>query len=748
MRAYGGIRAYNAHTQAELEEVAHSAAAREMDKRYAFAKGVPSKVRDACWKAAQTEIARQYPSLKRGDQNSQGLIDKEYERRIILYKQKREAREAIADQQAKRALELAEADRVSRELGQRLAQADRELIAAETSVQPRSPVLRIPDSDVDDWEAHPLAGGATSSGKPCEVKGKERAVSSNNTAISASVCVGTERTATSDCTVGTEPVATKDGITEPEGHPTTVEFKPIHGHPILADSRRAGDVTLRQRGEIECQCYLERNPSGRAAVMDLGSGAAGVKASVKAMRAYAGKNDMYFHCCFPIACTADLNREAALCGVDETINWIQHTGCPMLTKVNVCRHSAAECDCFSFYDHRYVMTVHSSYYFNALDWANVFRYVDIVHGFFHVPTVMERGVPVCDPEFVWRRTESAHTVSWSQRLKAALRTHVLGVDDTVVFEPLRSHGTTYVHLDPRVELEAGGFHLGGWWRDRLSAATNQLLPLAATVACQALGLALGGAELVSAVKNRDPGALVRAGSAIGMGFLPTAAMRFEHVNRTAAHGFQPARTVRIVNNTAVECKGEEIAHYFDYRVGPPCTLEPRHMRSYRPNVKLATELASTRVASTKSAEVVERIIAARILRESLPEDVAIDTITESRSIADRVLPKNEVASSSTSPLPPERKGQPFAWATSLAGNLRWVSGRKHPTSRTIECAALGCALVYAQLKLYRTVWVHTLPALVCLTSPAQLAASVRRYLEQHLRPPAVSPNALPTRLSL
>lgn len=605
-------------------------------------RGAPQRVKDACWREAMAKCNK--------GKNSKQAVQDEYCRRLTAYKSRiTEKQVSVAAENGDKKIQIAADAHAARQLAAEFAADERrwgKTPIREPRIVELEDVTAIPDS----WEDTSLP----------------------------SIC--------------DSQWMTKKSI-EVEHEKTPLKFEVPHGHPVLAASRTYGDRQLRQRGASECVAVALKEPHKRAAVMDLGSGAAGIKASLKFIKELRDTENVYFHCCFPIACSADLNREASLTPIRDQINWIQETGVPMRERVNVCRHRASECDCFMHYTHRYVMAVHSAYYFTACDWANVFKYVDVVHTFTHTPGALDRPTPGSHPEFVWTKVTTAKTSGWHERVLSALRTHVVGCDDYLVFEPVNSHGTTYTQVDPRIEIEAGGFHLRGSFRNWLQHASHSLPCLAGAVAAQAAGVAAVGLGILEAIATRSPKPLVKA-VVLGMALTtPVQAMRVANNAYTANAAFCAERTVRIDNNTALSYDGEEIAHFFDYRVGVPQRLERRRLASYRPNSKLVRELAATGLLSKKDPETQMKVMLSRAFRDGLPEQVTVDTVNEAAAMITRVMPKNEVTPSNSSSSDPGRAAWPSAWAAPPCPTLLGRARTLPAALRVFGFASLGGAVV-------------------------------------------------------
>ena len=166
-----------------------------------------------------------------------------------------------------------------------------------------------------------------------------------------------------------------------EEGPLTIEMP--HGHKVLAATRSFGDQAMR------CGCLAaalrDLRDYDRPVIVDVGAGASGVKNAVRLLTETLRADEVYHHCIFPIASSADVARDRLLRNpeVAGKINWVDAQHQPKMGKVNVCRHTAATCTCLAFYDTRHVFTCHSHYYFTQADWYNLFNYTDMVRTYGH-----------------------------------------------------------------------------------------------------------------------------------------------------------------------------------------------------------------------------------------------------------------------------------------------------------------------------------------------------------------------------
>lgn len=504
------------------------------------------------------------------------------------------------------------------------------------------------------------------------------------------------------------------------GDTASSKFTTPHGHRILADSRDAGDHLVR----CKCLGYAIKDwknkqgwvTTNAPAVVDVGSGASGIKKAIRMLQDIKDADKVYHHCMFPIACEADLERETLLMGHEDMINWITGSNpCPVLGKVNVCRHHAADCLCLHFYTHRHCFAVHSHYYFNDLDWHNLFRFTNTVHTFAHVPGQLGVPFPREKPEFVWKKPRDAKTTTMKQRILEVLRWYVVGKDDLLTFEPLNSNGTTYTHRDPKVDLINGGFQMGNVltrWAQKLGFSTPALglaalLKLAAT-AVMAKGLVSGllSFEFKTMLKNL-------AEAAICYSFV--ALLKYAATSRMSE--IPPAGspyTVAVIDGFEYCYEAETIAHYYRYTRVPCTHLRQRIVQSFRPDMKAAKELAATMLLSKKDPEVTRKIVEAKCLRDGMPLVTIDDTVTQAAMIAESSMgPKNDVATSSPPAVPPDLARAAYHSALVVGGLTALASTSGWYYIPTLGLNAVVTAVDFATAP---ELWPSIIPPSVLLTA--------------------------------
>lgn len=421
-----------------------------------------------------------------------------------------------------------------------------------------------------------------------------------------------------------------------------------HGHPVLAKSRAFADTYLRRRGLSTMLIAAERDNSARPVVFDVGAGASGVKRAYKAMTTIEGGRSVYWHATFPI-CSDDLERDHLLLGqtlnsvpLINSVNWIERTGVPMKDVVNVCRHRASECNCLSLYTDKFVMSIHSSYYFGEADWANLMRWTDVVYSASHIPSELDREYPSESPEFVWRRASSCEELSWVQRTRAKIREWATGRPQ-VAFVPLKDHGTVYVHDDPRPDHARGGFHVVkplGKTVDWLTRTDPGLAILAGTMVGAAASLVAGAASVC--VRPSLASRFVLLGAILQ---LPLMTVRAQERARVAVYpGPWVNHTVQVVNGRSLMLKGEPLATMVSYKRVPPAELRPRVVACVEPREPLARELAAM-LATTTRPDKAQAVAIARCLRENCSPVLTSATITRASTIltesGNRQAPRTE-----------------------------------------------------------------------------------------------------------
>lgn len=468
-----------------------------------------------------------------------------------------------------------------------------------------------------------------------------------------------------------------------------------HGHAVLAGTRLWADVRLRTQA---LGLALQKvRPGVRVAVVDVGSGASGVRQALRLRDTTKEAATVYHHCIMPVACDADLVRVRSLGDVLGRLNWVSEENPPRLSMVNVCMHTAASCNCLSWYDVRVPFTVHAHYYFTMADWHNLLRYADVVRTFGHYPLCSGQRVPELKSEAIWRPAVSSVLVGGPARLHARLRARLLGHDEMVAFEPLKTHGTTYCHVNPTLAVSAGGFHMPGWAGRTLE---SQLVSVNRCLAIAALDT-LGRSMLLAAVvPNILVGNFKRAlvwGGLASLAVLPAIGLKWVHQSKSWQRPPPGTQyTVTVANVAAMVVDGEEIGHFFDYMRNPACGLEPRGMASFRPDDKLALEIASTMMLSKKPEAEKLCVAAARCFRDGLSPAAAADTMRAAQEHAVAVMPKNEVCEPSTWKPPLASGAQLCALVTAAAvarvvaaGSWSCMQERGLRLARSVD----GCAIV-------------------------------------------------------
>jgi hypothetical protein len=503
------------------------------------------------------------------------------------------------------------------------------------------------------------------------------------------------------------------------GDTATTKFTTPHGHRVLADSRDAGDHLVRMR----CLGYAIKDwknstgwvSSNHAAVVDVGSGASGIKKAIRAIQDIKDADKVYHHCMFPIACEADLERESLLMGHEGMINWVTGSNpCPVLKKVNVCRHHAANCTCLSLYTHRHCFAVHSHYYFNDLDWHNLFRYTNTVHTFAHVPGELGVPFPREKPEFTWHKPRDAKTTTARQRVLEVLRCMVVDRDDLLTFEPLNSNGTTYTHRDPKVDLVNGGFHMGSLvsrWAQKLGFSIPALSFGAVMKLLSTVFLAKG---VISGLLSFEFKTMIKDLLKAALCYAFVALLRYAASSRLCqTPPLGAPYTVAVVDGFEYCYEAETIAHYYKYTRVPCTALRQRVVKSFRPDMKAAKELAATMLLSKKDPEVTRKIVEAKCLRDGMPLATIDDTVQQAATIAASVTqPKNEVATSSPPVVPPDLAVVAYRSALALGGLTALASTSGWYYIPTLGLNAVVTAVDFATAP---ELWPSIIPPSVLLT---------------------------------
>lgn len=423
-----------------------------------------------------------------------------------------------------------------------------------------------------------------------------------------------------------------------------IEFSTPHGHAVLAASRSWLDRSVRLKG-VKCMLELQR-PGSRAVVIDVGAGASGVKNALKVIDEVQGASSIYHHCCFPIACASDLARDNTLARIMNRINWISPGVQPILGAVNVCSHHAFECDCALLYHDRFFMSVHSQYYYARKDWDNLFKYTNEVHVVTHLPESLGRPVPTETPEATWLSVSAAKTTSWDDRLRSNVNQRLYGRED-LAFEPLQDHGTTYVQVDPRVDVQNGGFHMRSGIVDKVRDLVDSNLTLGvAAAAGLALLPVLTAAVGIKGMMSSTSGnfSITRQLFNIAASVLPAVPAICCQMSERARTATTPQRgthyTVKIVNGYTLNHKGENLAHFYKYIKTPPSMLEQRVVASNPVNPDVVRELTAMMASSKKDSSGCRQVAVTRCMRQGLSETETEATINAALEKLDRLCPKN------------------------------------------------------------------------------------------------------------
>ncbi len=547
--------------------------------------GVPRHVADACWEAA----IRKHPQPKRGP-NIKG--HSEYKRRIKEWKDKTMAKITAASCRARERLQL---QRDARAAKVRVKEAEKaeEFAAGE---------WRLLDDCVDDWE---------------DLVPVEEAAKLSN------VSKGLKFT-----------------------RPEPVDADLPHGHPILAMSRSNADASTRLRGLTKMLAALDAQ-AFKPVVYDVGSGSSGIKQVARIMDSVERATDVFWHCSFPIATSADLGRDSLLLGQQlgsqaliDRINWMDETGVPALGRINVCRHKASECQCLAAYGSKFVMSIHSSYYFTDCDWQNLFRYTDQVWMGLHLPERIGCGVPSKDPEFVWQRVEHARNLSWWDRFMSKTRTWLTGREE-LVFEPLRANGTTYIQPNPRHDFDTGGFHMAppAWNNlcDSFTATDTRVLAVVgATLTGCALGLTTAVETLFGAIAGRQMSTR-KVWSRIALAIMLEMPYHIIRAREVFRHSPVPPNgahyTVTLINGRALTVEGENLSYTCAFKRVPLSRLEPRLFTSNAVKLPLARELAAmAALGRGKGEEKLRDAAVARAFRDGLTPLQVKQTLEASRTM--------------------------------------------------------------------------------------------------------------------
>ncbi len=434
-----------------------------------------------------------------------------------------------------------------------------------------------------------------------------------------------------------------------------IEVKP---HNLLAEARNYHDTVLRMQAlRALIRKMGESGPGRRYAIMDIGSGAGGVKAAMRLRTKIEGADMVYHHCMFPILGAADLERDGKLTGLETEINWVTPSTPPTRSKVNVCRHTAAQCDCFRYYDMTMPIAIHSHYYFTDSDWRNIYRYANHVYTACHLPTETGKPIPECAPEFVWERVDNSRTASWWDKCSSWLRRNVLGTDDILIMEPLQAAGTTYCHRDPTLDVKNGGFHMMDKRLTSFADATANPAGFVTIKALQFAGCAVAMRGVAKAISQRDPFAAVVP---VIKGLTLAAPLIAAQAHQTLRSWNEPPPlaeyTVRatVTKPLALKESGEVIAHIVKFSRSGLTRLEPNIVQNYQPCVKTMKDVASMVCLSKRDQATQAKVAVATCLRNGLGETQTKQTVEAAMSMVERIIPKNEevTASGSDPPLWP------------------------------------------------------------------------------------------------
>jgi hypothetical protein len=237
-------------------------------------------------------------------------------------------------------------------------------------------------------------------------------------------------------------------------------------HPQLNASRIVTSTMMYvSAAKNAMAAYRAAGGVGKPVVFDIGAGSFGAERLQFLKQGRGGKyDDLCLHASIPDADSEDHNRLERFRRSPRfmTYNYVPQTRRVFANRFNYCHHKASECDCLKYYTEnmRYVVAVHSAYYFEQSDYEKILSYVPFFEAAVHLPQVGQT-TPLDVPEYVWEDTEkvgaSGGAPTFLERLSWGTRRLLRGIG-SVRMRPVKLGGTTYVHEDIHRYVAAGGFH--------------------------------------------------------------------------------------------------------------------------------------------------------------------------------------------------------------------------------------------------------------------------------------------------
>lgn len=257
--------------------------------------------------------------------------------------------------------------------------------------------------------------------------------------------------------------AIQGSVTNPAPKPGAV---PLHGHPVLAQSRHAAYQRLHQAWIHKLGEVLSAG-SGNVLLYDIGGGRMGLESLhvlLPRIVSAAGPNAcrVFAHVSTPAAASGDLGRSSSIRPALDKLNSVATnesknvtTGC-----VNFCEHRLGDCTCTAGFGTVLPISVHSLYYIQEWEWV---AFAERVGGSVEVACAIHRPsesglIPADTPEFIWLSAKEApQFYGWHERLLSGVRRILLN-DPVVTMAPLGQAGTVYQH--PVCNwLQFGGKHI-------------------------------------------------------------------------------------------------------------------------------------------------------------------------------------------------------------------------------------------------------------------------------------------------
>lgn len=236
------------------------------------------------------------------------------------------------------------------------------------------------------------------------------------------------------------------------------EMEMSQSHIQLNSTRMVATHHMYYRAAKACKKALERDRTLKPVVVDVGSGGYGASIMHK-IRSTQALKGVYLHAMMTRADPDDDKRISRIQQTPEyaTWNYVPETHRVFPDRLNYCHHKARDCDCLRHYsdDYRQLVSIHSAYYLDQLDFDNLFKYSPYLEAAVHTPQIGV-GIPTQNPEFGW--IDATRWGGLWRKAKARVKEFVTATPQVVML-PLRMGCTTYEHPNITPMIQRGGFHV-------------------------------------------------------------------------------------------------------------------------------------------------------------------------------------------------------------------------------------------------------------------------------------------------